>query len=188
MLTYTFFPRLKSGVCLTFTAEGLKHDKAAMGHAALVLAEHPSALEVVVWQGERRVGSKSRSAVPDGITVHDERVLVVEDSYFQAEDLRSAFHDAGYSNVSCCGAEIGAIAALDDNPPALVILDVDLGAGATFELAETLQRRGVPFLFFTAYDKSALPRRWREVDHFLKPVSSREVVKAAQALLATQPS
>lgn len=187
MPTYTFFPHLKGGACLTFTAQGLEDDAAAMGHAALVLVEHPSAREVVVWEGERRVGSHSRSAAGDRSAGRSGRILVVEDSYFQAEDLRIAFHDAGFSNVSCSGGEDGAIASLAGDPPDLVILDIDLGDGPTFKLAEALDARGVPFLFFTAYDRWALPSRWRGVAHFLKPVSGREVVRAAQAILEAHP-
>lgn len=55
MPIYTFYPQMADGSSLTFDAVELDDDAAAIGHCQLVLAEHRSAVEVVVWDGERRV-------------------------------------------------------------------------------------------------------------------------------------
>ena len=36
--------------------------------------------------------------------------------------------------------------------PHCAVLDVNLGDGASFELAKSLRMRGIPFVFFTGYD------------------------------------
>jgi hypothetical protein len=59
---YTFYPRMVDGSALMFDAVELADDQAAIGHCRLVLAEHRSATEVVVWEGERRVHGVSRLA------------------------------------------------------------------------------------------------------------------------------
>lgn len=182
MLTYTFFPRLESGLSLTFTAMGL-HDAEAMGYAALVLTEHPSADEVVVYEGDRRVGAQSRRPRQDALGHRRGPVLVVEDSYFQAEDLRDTLEDAGFGDVLCVGGVDAALASLAGQAPLLAIVDIDLGQGADFRVAEALETQGAPMLFFTAFDRPLLPRRWRHVAHCLKPIPSRHVVAAACALL-----
>lgn len=156
-----------------------------MGYAAVVLVEHPSAREVVVWDGDRRVGSYRR---PGPEPAHAERILVVEDSYYQAEDLRDAFHDAGYGDVRCSGGEGSALKNVDQETPDLAIVDIDLGHGLDFRIAEALQERGVPFVFYTAYDREALPARWRGIDLVLKPLGSRHVVEASRALLGKSPA
>jgi hypothetical protein len=55
MALYTFYPRMRDGSALTFDAIELDDDEQALGHCQLVLAEHPSATQVIVWEGDRRV-------------------------------------------------------------------------------------------------------------------------------------
>ncbi len=62
MPIYTFYPRMVDGSALMFDAVELADDQAAIGHCRLVLAEHRSATEVVVWEGERRVHGVARLA------------------------------------------------------------------------------------------------------------------------------
>lgn len=62
MPIYTFYPRMIDGSALMFDAVELADDRAAIGHCRLVLAEHQSATEVVVWEGERRVHGVERLA------------------------------------------------------------------------------------------------------------------------------
>jgi hypothetical protein len=61
---YTFYPRMIDGSALMFDAVELADDQAAIGHCRLVLAEHRSAAEVVVWEGERHVHGVNRLAPP----------------------------------------------------------------------------------------------------------------------------
>ncbi len=68
MTLYTFYPRLRDGAALTFDAVELDGDQAAIDHSRLVLAEHPSAYQVMVWDGDRRVcrAERTRSTAPEG--------------------------------------------------------------------------------------------------------------------------
>lgn len=63
MALYTFYPRLKDGASLTFDAVELDDDEAAVDHSRLVLSEHPSAYQVMVWDGDRRVCRVERGRV-----------------------------------------------------------------------------------------------------------------------------
>lgn len=60
MPIYTFYPRMNDGAALTFNAVELADDQAAVDHCMLVLSEHLSATEVVVWDGDRRVHAVGR--------------------------------------------------------------------------------------------------------------------------------
>ena len=66
MITYLFYPRLIDGSALTFEAIDLSSDAEAMREARHVLSGHPSAVEVAVWDGERKVGRTTRrsSSIP----------------------------------------------------------------------------------------------------------------------------
>jgi hypothetical protein len=61
---YTFYPRMNDGSALTFNAVELADDQAAVDHCLLVLSEHMSATEVVVWDGDRRVHGIGRGVPP----------------------------------------------------------------------------------------------------------------------------
>jgi hypothetical protein len=68
---YTFYPRMNDGAALTFDAVELADDQAAIDHCRLVLAEHLSATEVVVWDGDRRVHGTGRGVPERPMMVRD---------------------------------------------------------------------------------------------------------------------
>ena len=50
--------------------------------------------------------------------------------------------------------------------------------GASFDLARVLRVRGIPFLFFTGYDRNALPPEFADVQRLEKPVNPTRLVRA----------
>jgi hypothetical protein len=64
MPLFTFYPCRRDGSSTTFESLEQPNDRAALRRAEQVLREHASAVEVVVWQGERRVGAVTRVANP----------------------------------------------------------------------------------------------------------------------------
>jgi uncharacterized lipoprotein YbaY len=48
----------------------------------------------------------------------------------------------------------------------VVLVDISLGPGPSFKLAETLKDNGIPFAFATGYDQDVIPavRVWPEGD------------------------
>ena len=69
MPIYTFYPRMNDGSALTFNAVELADDQAAIDHCLLVLSEHLSATEVVVWDEDRRVHGVGRGVPARAATV-----------------------------------------------------------------------------------------------------------------------
>jgi hypothetical protein len=63
-MLFTFYPCRADGSAVAFEALELADDATALARARAVLADHASAVEVVVWQGERRVGVIVREATP----------------------------------------------------------------------------------------------------------------------------
>lgn len=64
MPLFAFYPYRADGSATGFETYELADDVSAMRRADGVLAEHRSSAEVVVWQGERRVGAVTRSRHP----------------------------------------------------------------------------------------------------------------------------
>jgi len=107
------------------------------------------------------------------------RVLVVEDEYYQADDAARALGGAGAKVMGPCATEEAARAALEEQRPDAVVLDINLGSGPTFKLAETLKDRGIPFVFFTGYDQEMIPKEFARVERLEKPVGGQKIVDAA---------
>lgn len=84
------------------------------------------------------------------------RVLVVEDEFLVALDLKSLLEGFGCAVLGPVGSVAEALACLDPDPPDAALLDVQLAAGNTAGLARTLIGRGVPFVVMTGYDRAHL--------------------------------
>ena len=81
-----------------------------------------------------------------------------------------------------CPTEESARATLEEQRPDAVVLDINLGSGATFKLAEMLKDRGVPFVFLTGDDQVMIPTEFAHVERLQKPVESRQLVGAISKL------
>lgn len=112
------------------------------------------------------------------------RVLVVEDDYYLASDAARALQGAGAEVMGPCGTENDARAELTQQRPDAVVLDINLGEGATFKLAEHLKDNGIPFVFTTGYDQDVIPTEFDGVERLEKPLQLRQVVGAVARLLA----
>ena len=112
------------------------------------------------------------------------RILVVEDDYYLATDSARALQGAGAQVMGPCGIEEDALAELKEQRPDAVILDINLGRGASFKLAEHLKDTGIPFVFTTGYDQEVIPAEFDAIERLEKPFQLRQVVGAAARLVS----
>lgn len=115
----------------------------------------------------------------DTNTFGGKRILVAEDDYLIVTEM--------VQELQARGADvIGPIASLDkaferlQTLPGIegAILDINLQGRMVYPLADELQRRGLPFVFATGYDDSAIPARYAGVPRFMKPVDVGAVARA----------
>ena len=119
------------------------------------------------------------------ISLRGRSVMVVEDEYFQAEELSRALSGAGARLVGPFPTVESALAGLDGGARIdAAVLDVNLRGVAVSPLVEALSARGIPFLFATGYDHATLPAAWREAPVFEKPLKLGRLVEAVGALPA----
>lgn len=112
-------------------------------------------------------------------TLHDCRILVVEDEYFLADELHSALLDAGALVIGPVGTVDQAVSLISsDQRIDGAILDINLGGDWVFPAADELIKRSVPFLFTTGYGASTIPPRFEHVTLCEKPVNIRQVTAA----------
>ncbi|MCL9998977.1 MAG: response regulator [Erythrobacter sp.] len=111
------------------------------------------------------------------LPLSNRRILVVEDEYFLADELRCELESAGATIVGPVGGILPALAAIDASQQLDgAILDVNLNGEKVFPAAQILQDRNVPILFLSGYDKAVIPQQFEIVPHCRKPVPVQEII------------
>jgi CRP-like cAMP-binding protein len=100
-------------------------------------------------------------------------VLIVEDDYFIAQELRQALRGAGAEVLGPASDAATALELARSNPVGLAVLDIGLHGGVVFPLAERLSDRQVPIVFASGYDRTQIPERFASVPLFIKPFDAR---------------
>ena len=99
------------------------------------------------------------------------RVLVVEDEYFQADDLVRLLRARGAEVIGPLGEVHETIELLDTGKPVdLAVLDINLRGAMIYPAAEILRARAVPFVFTTGYDREIIPDCFGDVPLLEKPI------------------
>lgn len=111
-----------------------------------------------------------------------QRVLVLEDDFYLAQDATTALREAGAEVIGPFAKSADAMAAFNSQSLTAAMLDINLGAGPTFELASAMREAGTPFIFVTGYDKAAIPAEFAEVLRLEKPINSRDLIRAVAAM------
>lgn len=113
------------------------------------------------------------------------RVLVAEDEYLIAFDVRDALVRAGAEVLGPVPTVEDAAAMLDREMQIdAAVLDVNLRGDMIFTVADTLQARGIPVVFATGYDSSSLPERFSGAARLEKPLEGRDIADLLAPLLA----
>ncbi len=100
-------------------------------------------------------------------------VLVVEDNFVLAIDLRYLVSQLGVASVRLAGNVADALALIAAQQPDYAFIDIDLGRGSGFKVADRLLALDVPFSFVTAYsDPKSFPGRFATMPCIVKPYST----------------
>ena len=110
-----------------------------------------------------------------GSALNGRRVLVVEDDYLLAQDLREQLQCWGAKMMGPVASVAEALALLEGGPaPDMAILDIGLDDEMVYPVAEVLQTRGIPFVFVTGYDAWVIPDGFAGVPVAQKPIALRD--------------
>jgi DNA-binding response OmpR family regulator len=115
--------------------------------------------------------------MPEGF-LQGRRVLIVEDDYFLAEDMRAYFEREGAEVVGPVGRVSDALSLATSGKPDGAVLDINLAGEMVYPVADALRARNVPFVFVTGYDAEIIPTAYAEVTRCEKPVEPAKIGKA----------
>lgn len=104
------------------------------------------------------------------------RVLVVEDEYYIADDLRRSLSGAGARIVGPMSSVAQAEAAIQRGEFDFAVLDLNLHGESAAGIADQLRVLGVPFAIATGYGSGAVPSHLDDVPRLEKPFEAPEVV------------
>jgi CheY-like chemotaxis protein len=105
-------------------------------------------------------------------------ILVVEDDYVLAMDMRLSLEDVGAVVIGPVGTVRDALRLVESEDIDAAVLDINLHGEFVYDVAARLQDRRVPFVFTTGYEGNVLPERFAGATRYQKPISAYTVVDA----------
>lgn len=140
----------------------------------------------------------ARITRPDGgenermsqLEVAGNRVMIVEDEALVAMVVSEALGSLGFSVVGPFSSCAEAISSLNRDRIDAAVLDVNLGKGLAYPLADLLTELEIPFVFLTGYDSDSIERRFSKIPVLAKPVeiqSLRHVFARPDAISRRDP-
>lgn len=111
------------------------------------------------------------------------RILVVEDSYVQAEDMAALLGASGYEVVGPIGRLASALEMATSQPLDGALLDIDLGGDHCFEVATRLKERNIPLAFVSGYPPSIMPQSGplRSLPFVAKPFEAGQLISMVRS-------
>lgn len=110
------------------------------------------------------------------------RILIVEDEYFIASDLKRSLSEADAIVVGPVSALNSGIALAEQEMLDAAVLDVNLEGSHSYPLADALTRRSIPYMFLTGYDGWSLPESYRSAPRLAKPFNAQNLIGMLQSL------
>lgn len=114
------------------------------------------------------------------------RILLVEDEAMIAMLVEDMLIDGGAEVVGPAGGVKAALAAIAENDAIDgALLDVNLGGEQSFEVADALSARNIPFVFVTGYGGAGVRDRYPDAPTLQKPFVTSDLERAIGALAAS---
>ena len=130
-----------------------------------------------------RSGAGHREIPPTDLLA-GQRVLLVEDSLIIALDAEDIVARLGAEDVATAASVEAALNLIAASEPTVAILDINLGNGTSFAVADVLLDRHVPFMFATGYGEEAqFPDKHRGRPVIQKPYTIENVARALAEML-----
>lgn len=112
------------------------------------------------------------------------RILVVEDDALLALGIDEILRDAGAEVVGPAATVEAAGKYAATNGLSAALLDIRLGDGEVWPVAQTLAGKGVPFAFCSGYyDPTSLSAQWPGRPILTKPARPEQIITALAKML-----
>ena len=98
-------------------------------------------------------------------------------------NIEQALADFGCSAVSVAATVADALILVEGESFDVAMLDVNLGGRASYDVADALAMRSIPFVFSTGYGEHGIEARFGDRPVLRKPYSDRQLGAALASLL-----
>ena len=98
------------------------------------------------------------------------KVLLVEDEALVALMIQEFLTESGHSVIGPISRTSEALSAAQEADFDTAILDVNLGDGMAYPVADILSARGIPFVFVTGYEANTIDERFSDAPVLQKPI------------------
>ena len=112
------------------------------------------------------------------------RVLVVEDEMLIVIMIEDMLGDLGCQAIATAATVKQAMALIDEQRFDVAMLDMNLNGDDTYEVAEALTARGVPFVFSTGYIGHDMRAGYEDCPILKKPFRESDLAAILAGLLA----
>jgi CheY-like chemotaxis protein len=113
------------------------------------------------------------------------KVLIVEDDFLEAEDMRDAVESIGGIVVGPALSVDTALGLLEGGLPDVALLDVLVFRMSSVSIAERLAQFHVPFVVVTAYPRERLPPPLDTGPYVRKPYWRKQLTDALRRAIAS---
>lgn len=110
------------------------------------------------------------------------RILVVEDEFYIADDVRRALVAVGATVIGPVSTVAAALRAIDEENIGCAVLDLNLHGDSGEPVARRLSERRIPFAITTGYGSPAIPDQFRDRPRCEKPFDPEALVKVVGSL------
>jgi CheY-like chemotaxis protein len=117
------------------------------------------------------------------IELSGQRVLVIEDEWAIRMMIEDALAELGCAVAGTAVRVDEALAKAGSAGIDLAVVDVNLDGGSSYEVADALNARGIPFVFATGYGSAGLRADYPGVPVLNKPFEPRELERALMKAL-----
>jgi DNA-binding response OmpR family regulator len=111
-------------------------------------------------------------------------ILMIEDEFLVAAEIRFHLERAGWSEVTHAATESDALAAIQAGAWEAAVVDANLNGQGINEIAAALRDKGVPFIIVTGYGRNGLPKAVADAPVIDKPFRPKTLVDAVARLCA----
>jgi CheY-like chemotaxis protein len=115
------------------------------------------------------------------------RVLLVEDEAAVSMLIEGMLLDLGVEVVGPATTNDAAMALAQEAEIEAAVLDINVRGTMTFPVADVLRARGIPIIFTTGYQASAVPPRFQGTPLLQKPFTMTAFKDVLRAALADAP-
>ena len=112
------------------------------------------------------------------------RILIVEDEPLLAMDIAEQLEDAGAFVIGPAGNESAALSLIEQYRFDGALLDANLGGHPVGDIAASLKRKTIPFVFVSGYNRDSLPLSFDEVELLPKPFDAAQLLAAVVKIVS----